>query len=596
LSAALPLQDARRPSAFALGTFVVVTAILYLAREVLIPLALAILFTLLLAPAVRRLERWHLNRLAATLAVTVLALAVVGGVGWVTGNQFISLLGKLPEYREHIVKKLQAVRSPPKQGPIGKAAEAIKQLEKDTAPAGQGARQPEPPKPAAQSALPTTLLEFVSRLGVPALTALATAIAVIALTILMLLQRDDLRDRLIRLVGSGRMHATTQAMQDAAQRVSRYLMMQFVVNACFGVPLGIILYFLGIPNAALWGLLATVLRFVPYIGSWIAGSMPVLLAIAISDDWSLALWTLGTIVVLETTVAYAIEPWLYGQSTGLSPLAIIAAVVFWSWLWGPIGLLLATPLTVCVAVIGRHVPQFGFLNVMLGVEPVLPPEMRFYQRLLALEHDEALDVAQRHATEHDVTAAREQVLVPALALAKRDRQREALTDTRERFVYDTIIAVLDEVGGAEGTEPPAVQAPVDLCILPAQDEPDYIASLVLARELAEHHFNSRVVPHSLLAAEAIEQIGGHCRDAVCISALPPSAAARYLCKRLRRAFPTLKIVVALWVAEEGIQGATERLKAAGADEVVTRLGAAVNKIRELIVPHALANNSDQRKP
>ena len=589
------MDDARRPSAAALATFVVVTAVLYLAREVLIPLALAVLFTLLLAPAVRRLESWGLKRLAATLVVTALALAAVAGVGWITGNQFIGLLGKLPEYREHIVKKLQEVRSPPKQGPIGKAAEAIKQLEKDTAPADQRARPQEPPKPAPQSGLPTTLLEFVSKLGVPALTLLATAIAVIALTILMLLQRDDLRDRLIRLVGSGRMHATTQAMQDAAQRVSRYLMMQFVVNACFGVPLGVILYFLGIPNAALWGLLATVLRFVPYIGSWIAGSMPVLLAIAISDDWSLALWTFGTIVVLETTVAYAIEPWLYGQSTGLSPLAIIAAVVFWSWLWGPIGLLLATPLTVCVAVIGRHVPQFGFLNVMLGVDPVLPPGTRFYQRLLALEHEEALDVAQQHAKAHGVTAAREEVLIPALALAKRDRHRDALTGRRERFVYDAIERILEELNGDEDEGRPGT---VDLCIVPAHDEFDSIAALVLARELVSHHFHARLLSHSLLAAEAVEGVAAHCRQAVCISAVPPAGAAHaaYLCKRFRRAFPGMKIIVAIWTSEEEVARSFARLKDAGADEVVTKLSAAVNKIRELIVPNALSNNSGQRRP
>jgi predicted PurR-regulated permease PerM len=584
----MPMEDAKRPSAASLATFVVVTAILYLAREVLIPLALAVLFTLLLAPAVRRLESWRLNRLAATLVVMVLALAIVAGVGWVTGNQFVSLVGKLPTYRENIVKKLQTLRSPPKQGAIGKAAEAIKEIEKETAPAERRAQPAQQAKPQ-PNALPTPF-DVVSKLGVPVLTLLATAIAVIALTILMLLQRDDLRDRLIRLVGSGRMHATTQAMQDAAQRVSRYLMMQFVVNACFGIPLGIILHFLGIPNAALWGLLATVLRFVPYIGSWIAGSMPVMLAFAISDGWSLALWTLGTITVLETIVAYAIEPWLYGHSTGISPLAVVGAVVFWSWLWGPIGLLLATPLTVCVAVIGRHVPQFGFLNIMLGVDPVLPPGTRLYQRLLALEHEEALEVAQQHAKQHGVTASREEVLIPALALAKRDRHRDALTGRRERFVYDAIERILDEV--SDGEEEEARAGTVDLCIVPAHDEFDSIAALVLSRELASHHFTTRILSHSLLAAEAVEAVAAECRAAVCISAVPPAGAAHaaYLCKRLRKAFPGMKIVVAIWTSEQEV--ARARLKDSGADEVVTRLSAAVNKIRELIVPSALGNNSD----
>jgi predicted PurR-regulated permease PerM len=589
--------DTKRPRAATVLIFVGVTAVLYLAREVLIPLALAALFTLLLAPAVRRLESWRLNRVAATLVVMALALAIVGGVGWVTGNQFLSLLGKLPEYREHIVKKLQALRSPPKQGPIGKAAEAIRQIEKETEPA-ESRGKAEQPKPPAQSALPTSPVEIVTKLGIPLLALLATTIAVIAFTILMLLQRDDLRDRVIRLAGSGKLHTTTQAMQDAAQRVSRYLMMQMVVNASFGIPLGIALHFIGIPQAALWGLLATVLRFVPYIGSWIAGSMPLMLAFAISDGWDLVLWTLGTIVIMETLVAYALEPWLYGHSTGLSPLAVVGAVVFWSWLWGPIGLVLATPLTVCVAVIGRHVPQFGFLNVMLGVEPVLPPDTRFYQRLLALEHDEALDVAQRHAKEHGITAAREEVLIPALALAKRDRHRDELSDRRERFVYDATISVLDELEEGEPAPVEEAEGRLDLSIIPAHDEPDYITGLVLARELAGHHFNAAVQPHSLLAAEAIERAGRDCDAAVCISAVPPSgtAHASYLCKRLRRTFPKMRIVVAHWTREEGAARSLQRLKDAGADEVVTRLSDAVNKIRELIVPIALSNNSDSGRP
>ncbi len=578
--------DSPRPRVASLAFFAGVTAALYLAREVLIPLALAVLFALLLAPAVRRLEGWRLNRVAATLVVVALALCFVAGIGWVTGNQFVSLVGKLPEYREHIVKKLQALRAPPKEGALGKAAEALKEIEKESAPA----RAQPPPKPPAPSVLPTSALEVIGKLGVPLLGLLATTVAVIALTILMLLQRDDLRERLIRLVGSGKMHTTTQAMQDAAQRVSRYLMMQTVVNASFGIPLGIILHFLGIPNAALWGLLATVLRFVPYIGSWIAGSMPVMLAFAISDGWSLALWTLGTIAVLETLVAYGVEPWLYGQSTGLSPLAIVGAVVFWSWLWGPIGLLVATPLTVCVAVIGRHVPQFGFLNVMLGVEPVLPPEARLYQRLLALEQDEALDVVQRHAKEHGAGAARGEVLIPALALAKRDRHRDALSDRRERFVYDTLVGILDELNGAELPD----GGPVDLCIVPAHDEADYIAGLVLARELGADHFNATVLPHTLLAAEALDRVAAQCPGAVCISAVPPSgtAHASYLCKRLRRAFPKLRIIVAHWVNAEGADRSLQRLQEAGADEVVTRLATSVNKIRELIVPAALNKNGD----
>ena len=564
--------------------FVAVTAILYLAREVLIPLAVAILFTLLLTPAVRRLESWKLRRIPSVLIVAALALAVLASVGWVTGNQFLSLAVKLPEYRENIVKKLRALRSPPQTGQLGKAAEAIKEIANETKPPeAPPAQKAAPPPPQ----VPTTPLEIIGALGVPVLTLLGTILAVVVLTIFMLLQRDDLRDRLIRLVGAGKLNVTTQAMHDAGKRVSRYLMMQLIVNACFGVPLAIALHFIGIPNAALWGLLATILRFIPYMGAWVAASLPILLAFAISDGWSQVLWTAGTVVVLETTVAYAIEPWLYGQSTGLSPLAIVGSVVFWSWLWGPIGLLVSTPLTVCLATIGRHIPEFGYLNVMLGVEPVLPPQSRFYQRLLAGEQDEALEVALAHAAEHSPSAAREEILLPTLFRAKQDRSRDQLSERRERFVGESVLRVHDELGGARRAR---AEGRAVVCIVPANGEPDAVAAEILADELAvEDSLGVRVLEHSLLAAEVVEEIGKQPPAVACISAVPPSAVAqsRYLCKRLRERFPDMKIVVALWCVESIPPRAEQRLKDSGADVVTARLQEAAKTVRELALPAAL---------
>ena len=261
----------------------------------------------------------------------------------------------------------------------------------------------------------------------------------------MLLNREDMRDRLIGLIGAGRINLTTQAIGEASERVSRYLFMQLVVNAGFGIPFGIALYFIGIPNAMLWGLLATLLRFIPYAGIWIAIAMPVTLAFAISDGWSLVAWTVGVFIVLELIFVYGIEPWLYGRSTGLSPIAIIAAVIFWTWLWGPVGLLLATPLTVCVAVMGRYIPEFGFLNVLLGVEPVLPPEGRLYQRLIALDDEEAMDVAEEYANEHGLLALHQDVVIPALGLAEQDRHRGVIDEARERFVFDTVRRIIEDV-------------------------------------------------------------------------------------------------------------------------------------------------------
>jgi predicted PurR-regulated permease PerM len=539
----------------ALVALIIVTAVLYLAREVLIPLALAIVFGFLLAPAVRRLESWRLHRVPATLIVAAIALAIVIGVGWLAGNQFVSLVGKLPEYRDNINEKLSALRAPPK-GALGKAAEAIKDLE-----SAATQRPREQQKPVPERGLPTTPLELIAELGVPLLTLASMALAVVVLTVLMLLKREDLRDRVIRLAGEGRMNATTRAMEDAVQRVSRYVLMQLIVNAMYGVPLGVGLYLIGVPNAPLWGLLAMVLRFIPYLGAWIAAAMPIALAFAISDGWTMVAWTIGVIVALELIVAYVIEPWIYSGSTGLSPLAIIAAVIFWTWLWGPIGTLVATPLTVCVAAVGRHLPQFAFLNVILGIEPVLAPDMRFYQRMIALDHEEALELAQSYAATHGVAALYDEVLIAAISLAKRDRSREQLSEGRERLLLDNIRRL------AEDLEAPAKgkAAAKSVCIVPAQDEADYVAALLLARLLPfEPQVSSK--PNEELAC-----------DVACISAVPPHAGshAAYLAKRLRQRFPQLKIVVGMWSTEGNLDKAGVRFKKLGADEVVSHLPEAV---------------------
>jgi predicted PurR-regulated permease PerM len=272
----------------------------------------------------------------------------------------------------------------PQEGTIGKAAEAIRELENEASHEAAPLPVTETP-PSAFAALAEWLGPFVKPVG--------TALAVVVFTILLLLNRENMRERLIGLIGPRRINVTTQALGEAAYRVSRYLYMQLVVNACFGVPFAIALYFIGIPNALLWGLLGTLLRFIPYAGVWAAAALPTVLAFAIFDGWTQVAWVLGVFIVLELILVNVVEPWLYGRSAGLSPIAIIAAALFWTWLWGPVGLLLATPLTVCVAVIGRYIPELGYLNVLLGVEPVLPPEARFYQRLIALDQEEASEYA-----------------------------------------------------------------------------------------------------------------------------------------------------------------------------------------------------------
>jgi hypothetical protein len=412
----------------------------------------------------------------------------------------------------------------------------------------------------------------------------------------MLLHRESMREKLIGLIGPRRINVTTQALDEASYRVSRYLFMQLLMNACFGIPFGIALHIIGIPNAMLWGLLATLLRFIPYAGVWIAVSMPVLLAIAISDSWSEVGWVIGVVLALELILVNLVEPLVYGRSAGLSPIAIILAALFWTWLWGPVGLLLATPLTVCVAVMGRYIPEMGYLNVILGVEPVLTPEARFYQRLVAMDAEEAEELAEKFANENGLLELYDRVVIPALGLAEQDRHAHALEEQRERFIFETtrgLVEYLEErkqAQDAEARPKNVVHRPAPpVCIVGAHDEADHIAGLVLARMLPAPEFTPRVIAFPLLAAETTEQIAQHACKVVCVSAVPPHAAAHagHLCKRLKARLPELKVVVALWMSE-GSDKLESRLRDAGVDVVVTRLPDAIDKLRELTVPLSLS--------
>jgi predicted PurR-regulated permease PerM len=568
-----------------------VAAVLYLAREVLIPFALAILLSFLLAPAVRRLERWKLGRVLSTLVVVVLGFSVIGAVAWAAGHQAVSLAAELPTYRANISEKIRYLRAPG-EGRLGQAAEALKDLEQQADPA------PQKPMPVIETPKSpyAQLAEWVAPFAKP----IGTALAVIVFTILMLLHRENMRERLIGLIGARRINVTTQALGEASYRVSRYLFMQLVINACFGIPFGIALHFIGIPNAMLWGLLATLLRFIPYAGVWLAVAMPAVLAFAVSDGWSEVAWVLGVFLTLEFVLVYFAEPWAYGRSTGLSPIAVIAAVLFWTWLWGPVGLLLAMPLTVCVAVMGRYIPEMGYLNVLLGVEPVLEPEARFYQRLVAMDQEEAEELAEDFANQHGLAALHERVVIPALGLAEQDRHAGALDEKHERFIFDTTRSIVEYVEERrEGKQEPkpavARRAAAPLGILAAHDEADHVAALVLARMLPAPEFSPRVSPFPLLVAETIEFVAQEGCKLVCISAMPPRAAshAAYLCKRLKQRFPDLKVLVALWTSENS-ERAQARLRDAGVDEIVTRLRDAVDQLRTLSVP-AVVEPQPQRK-
>ena len=583
-------------AASAIG-LLIAAGVLYLARDVLIPFALAILLAFLLAPAARRLERFKLGRVLSTVIVVAFGFSLIGAVGYVAGTQAVSLAAKLPEYRKNIGAKIEDLKKPG-EGRIAQAQKALKDLEKQADPTPRPPLQvtQTPESPYAQ------LIEFVTPFAKP----LGTALAVIVFTILMLLHRESMREKLIGLIGPRRINVATQALDEASYRVSGYLFMQLVVNASFGIPFGIALYFIGIPNAALWGLLATLLRFIPYAGVWIAVSMPLVLAFAISDGWSQVAWVAGVFLTLELILINIVEPLVYGRSAGLSPIAIILAALFWTLLWGPIGLLLATPLTVCVAVMGRYMPELGYLNVILGVEPVLSPPARFYQRLLAMDEDEAEDLAEDFANEKGLLALYDEMVVPALALAEQDRHAHTLEEQRERFIFDTVRGLVQYLedrsklkAEAETEAKPknVVHRPAPpLCILAARDEADHVAALVLARMLEPPEFNPHVTPYPR-PAETLEQIEAKACKVVCISAVPPHAAAQagQLCRRLKQHFPEVKVMVALWAAE-GTDKLESRLRDAGVDVVVTRLGDAVEQLRQLAAPLALATPNPGQSP
>ncbi|MEP6607336.1 MAG: AI-2E family transporter [Burkholderiaceae bacterium] len=593
----------------AIVMFVTITGILYFGRDVLIPLALAVLLTFLLAPAVRRLEKVGLPRSAATAVMVGMSCLVIAGIVWVSATQLLNLAARLPEYKSNIQGKVATFRADP-QSSVRKARRAIDEIEAEVAKqsaadarSGRSSAGADRPARVIVEATPQTPFEFLKEVMKLVAVPLTTAAAVILFTVIMMLRREDLRDRVIRLVGHRQLNVTTQVLEEAARRVSRYLRMQLIVNVTFGLPVGIALSVLGVPNAALWALLATVLRFIPYAGVWIAAAMPSALAFAISDDWQLVLWTVSVFLVLEIICSNIVEPWVYGASTGMSAIAIIVAAIFWTWLWGAVGLLLAVPLTVCLVVMGRYVPQLEFLNIMLGDQPVLSIQDRMYQRLLARDQEEAAELAEGYVADNGLEALYEDVLIPVLGLAERDRHDDALSEERAQFVLDTMRTLIEDLSepvsdeaktSAKGTEEQpesraeAQAEPVTVCIVPARDEADELVGAMLFKCLVARNIGAELLTTGLLKSEALSRVEEVGAQAVYISALPPAAIlhASFFCKRLRAKFPELKIVAALWGVKADLDRGMSRLQSAGASDVVVTLKAAIEKLPPAALVHA----------
>jgi hypothetical protein len=386
-----------------------------------------------------------------------------------------------------------------------------------------------------------------------------------------LLQREDLRDRFIRLIGASQINLTTKALDEAAQRVSRYLLAQLIVNVTYGIPIGIGLYFIGIPNAILWGLFATILRFVPYIGPWLAASFPLFLSLAVGTTWTAPIETLALFVVIELISNNVVEPWLYGASTGLSPMAVIVSAVFWTWIWGGIGLILATPLTVCLAVLGKHLPSFAWLDVLLGDKPPIATGDRLYQRLLANDEEEAVTIVEEYVAANSLAAAYDVVVLHALRQAESDCRADILDETRRRQIYGMLRRILTEL---DPTPPPPDNVPVAVLAMPASSEADEIAGVMLAHLLEMRGVMARVASSKSLTSEMADQALSSGAHVFCISALPPASVmpATYLARRLRERMPDARIIIGLWeTLESETARRLQRFKRAHADDVFTSL-------------------------
>jgi predicted PurR-regulated permease PerM len=609
-----------------------VIAALSFGREVLVPFALAILLSFVLAPGVRWLRRWYVGRIASVIMMVAVAFFVIFSLGAVIATQVATLGENLPQYEWTIRGKIRLLQEAfAGSALVERASRMLRNLSEDIARPETTAEPITPPgaeELPKQEPLPVQIqepqpppLQVIQSIIEPLVQPTATTGIIIVFVIFILLQREDLRDRLIRLAGTRDLQRTTQAITDAAERVSRYLLMQTILNAIFGLAVGTGLWLIGVPNPVLWGIMAMVLRYVPFIGPIVAAVFPAVLSVAVDPGWTMLVWTAALFVVVEVLVQNLLEPWLYGGSTGLSAVAIIAAATFWTWLWGPIGLLLSTPLTACVVVLGRHVPQLQFLDVALGSEPVLTPEEGFYQRMLAGDPSEAAGQAEEFMKEKPLSAYYDEVLIPALALAQYDMVRGKLDGAQRAQIRATVEEVVDDLSDHEDAIPqqrksmaaavvpnsrlpepmqsetasdciavaphfnPA-ELPADwqgkpvLCIA-GRTELDQAAGSALAQLLDKHGIGALVLPWEATSASNLKLIDAPGAQLLCVSSLDPGLMThvRFLIKRLRRKFPSATIMAGFWTLGDSDKTAlSDRIEGTGANFVVRSLREAVETI------------------
>ncbi|MHB0769812.1 AI-2E family transporter [Bradyrhizobium sp. 5.13L] len=604
---------------------VIIISMLYFGRDIFVPVALAILLSFVLAPLVGILQRIHVPRGLAVVSVVVVAFMLIFAIGSLLAAQLTQLAGDLPRYQSTISEKIQAFRDTKAgRGTLERASDMLKDLSKELdkpkdAPSARspgiiaGSNPSAPPVPVEVRQPDPGALESLRTLISPLIHPLATTGIIIIFVVFILIQREDLRNRFIRLAGSSDLQRTTAALDDAASRLSKLFLTQLILNGAFGVVIGTGLWFIGIPSAILWGILAAALRFVPYVGAIIAAAFPLALAVAIDPGWSMLLWTLALFLVVEPLVGHVVEPMVYGRSTGLSPVAVVASATFWTALWGPIGLVLATPLTICLVVLGRHVERLEFLDVMFGDRPALSPPEIFYQRMLAGDPTEAAEKAEEFLKERSLASYYDEVALKGLQLAQADAERNALDQERLTKIRDAVSEFAADLadqddrpparsssttdaeassaveGIAENaanehlpylrreTLPPDWQGEHPVLCVAGRTLIDEAAAIMLAQLSTEHGLAARVEGAASLSTTNVFRLDTTGVAIVCLVYLDARAAAhmRYSVRRLRRKLPKATIILGCWVKDIDPAALELLREGAKADLVATSIGEAV---------------------
>ena len=587
----------------AVGTLVI--AALYFGKEVLIPITLAVMLSFVLSPVVNFLQRLRLWRAPAVILTVLAALALLGLVGTVIGSQAASLTANAPQYAQTIEAKVEGVRgfavakvaaitqqlgSPRKAPPAAVAPTTAPPASNVTASTGAAGgvgtpaptKRPIPVEVVQGQASPFTIARAVLA---PILSPLETTILVLIVAIFVLMQKEDLRDRFIRLFGSNDLHRTTRAMDDAGQRLSKYFLSQLAVNTCFGIVIGLGLWAIGIPSPAMWGLMAGLLRFVPYIGSLIAAVAPAALGAAIDPGWAMAVEVVALFFVVEPFTGYVVEPMLYGHSTGLSPVSVIVSAIFWTWVWGPIGLIMSTPLTLCLVVMGRHVKSLEFFDVLLGDRPALTPVESFYQRILADNPDEALAQAELLLADRPLIDYYDDVVLQGLKLAVEDQAKGTIEKARAVQMTRSMLSVIDDLDdhvdeGSGGLPPPSAPDVAErVACISGRGPFDDAVSTMLQQLLKQRGVASRTITNAQVSRETIAQLDLAGMAVITVSYLElvgSPAELRYLIKRVRQRAPGAKILVGLWPEGEAALSDAAIQRAIGADTYVGSLHAAVD--------------------